>query len=137
MYFYEVKVSYERHTGEDNPSIVKEVYLIDSTSPADAESKLLAEIKPLMWGDYCEILSIKRRSIFEIVPHENEGEIWYEARVEMITIDGDQETRKAVVILVEHRDFDYALQLLHTTIGSYDCEIVGLKKSAIIEVLRS
>ena len=139
MYLYEVKVSYERRTGEDNPAIVKEVYLIESTSPSEAENKLHEEIKPFIWGDYCEVLSIKKRSIFEITPHENdrEDEMWYEAKVEMITIDGDQETRKAVTILVEHRDFDYALQLLHSTLGSYDCEVVGLKKSPIVEVLRA
>ena len=29
MVFHEIKVKYERQTGEDNPNSVKEIYLVD------------------------------------------------------------------------------------------------------------
>lgn len=43
-----------------------------------------------------------------------DGENWYEAKVEMITIDGDKETRKAVKVLVQDNTIDGALKELHT-----------------------
>ena len=52
MIFHEIKVHYDRQTGEDNPGKVKEVYLIDgAVSFADAENCLMEEIKPFIFGD--------------------------------------------------------------------------------------
>ena len=42
MIFHEIKVHYDRQTGEDNPGKVKEVYLVHgAVSFADAENCLL------------------------------------------------------------------------------------------------
>ena len=60
MIFHEIKVHYDRQTGEDNPGKVKEVYLIDgAVSFADAENCLMEEIKPFIFGD-CEVQNCKR-----------------------------------------------------------------------------
>ena len=59
MIFHELKVHYERQTGEDNPGKVKEIYLVDgAVSFADAENCLMEEITPFIFGD-CEVQSGK------------------------------------------------------------------------------
>ena len=38
MIFYELKISYTRQTGEDNPKAVKETYLVEGLTAADVEA---------------------------------------------------------------------------------------------------
>ena len=129
MIFHEIKVSYERQTGEDNPGKVKEIYLIDgAVSFADAENCLMEEIKPFIFGD-CEVQSCKRSQFFEVFPNEG-GAYWYKARVEMITIDGEKETRKANML-------DDAVFTLKQAVKSYDCELISIAKTAIVDILHA
>ena len=136
MIFHEIKVKYERQTGEDNPKAAKEIYLIDgAVSFADAENCVLAEIKPFIFGD-CEVQSCKRSQYFEVFPNEG-GEFWYKARVEMITIDGDKETSKNVAMLVQANTLDDALFALRQALKSYDCEILSVAKSPVMDILHA
>ena len=136
MIFHELKVHYERQTGEDNPGKVKEIYLVDgAVSFADAENCLMEEIKPFIFGD-CEVSSCKKTQFFDIFPNDG-GEYWYKGRVEMITIDGDKETRKAVSVLVQASMLDDAVHALKQFLCTYDCEIISVAKSPIMEVIRA
>jgi hypothetical protein len=137
MIYHEIKVNYERQTGEDNPGKVKEVYLIDgAVSFADAENCLMAEIKPFIFGD-CEVQSCKRSQYFEIFPNDG-GEYWYKARVEMITIDGEKETRKNVAMLVQASTLDDAIYALKQALQSYDCEVISVAKCRdLVDVLHA
>lgn len=136
MIFHEIKVSYDRQTGEDNPGKVKEVYLIDgAVSFADAENCLMEEIKPFIFGD-CEVQSCKRSQFFETFPNEG-GEYWYKARVEMITIDGEKEVRKNVAMLVQASTLDDAVFALRQALKSYDCELISIAKSPIMDILHA
>lgn len=136
MIFHEIKVSYERQTGEDNPGKVKEIYLIDgAVSFADAENCLMAEIKPFVFGD-CEVQSCKRSQFFDVFPNEG-GAFWYKARVEMITIDGDKETRSNKTMLVQANMLDDAVFALKQALKSFDCEIISIAKSPIMDILHA
>lgn len=136
MIFHEIKVSYERQTGEDNPGKVKEIYLIDgAVSFADAENCLMEEIKPFIFCD-CEVQTCKKSQFFEVFPNED-GAYWYKARVEMITIDGEKETRKNVSVLVQANMLDDALFALKQGLGSYDCEIISIAKTPIMDILHA
>ena len=136
MIFHEIKVSYDRQTGEDNPGKVKEIYLIDgAVSFADAENCLMTEIKPFIFGD-CEVLTCKRSQFFEVFPNEG-GEYWYKARVEMITIDGDKEARKNVSVLVQASMLDDAVFALKQALKSYDCELISMAKTPIVDILHA
>ena len=136
MIYHEIKVSYERQTGEDNPGKVKEIYLIDgAVSFADAENCLMEEIKPFIFGD-CEVQSCKRSQFFEVFPDEG-GEYWYKARVEMITIDGEKETRKSVPVLVQANLLDDAIYALRQAMKSYDCELLSIAKTPIMDILHA
>ena len=73
---------------------------------------------------------------YKIFPNDG-GEYWYKGRVEMITIDGDKETRKAVSVLVQASTLDDAVHALKQFLGTYDCEIISVAKSPIMDVIRA
>ena len=136
MIFHEIKVNYSRQTGEDNPGKVKETYLVDgAVSFADAENCLMEEIKPFIFGD-CDVMSCKRSQFFETFPNEG-GAFWYKARVEMITIDGEKETRKNVAVLVQANLLDDAVHALKQALKSYDCELISIAKTPIMDILHA
>ena len=136
MIFHEIKVHYDRQTGEDNPGKVKEVYLVHgAVSFADAENCLLTEIKPFIFGD-CEVQNCKRSQYFEVFPNEG-GAFWYKARVEMITIDGEKETRKNVSVLVQANQLDDAVFALKQAMGSYDYVLISVTKTQIMDILHA
>ena len=136
MIFHEIKVNYERQTGEDNPGKVKEIYLIDgAVSFADAENCLMAELKPFIFGD-CEVQSCKRSQYFEVFPNEG-GAFWYKARIEMITIDGDRETRANKAVLVQANLLDDAVFALKQALTSYDYELISIAKTPVVDILHA
>ena len=136
MIFYEIKISYTRQTGEDNPAAVKETYLVEGLTCADVENRLIEEIKPLISGEW-EVKSCKQVQFYDLIPNP-EGDRWYKARVEMITVeDNGKETRKAVSIYVQAGNVTEANKTLHQALSSLDCEVVSITRSPILEVLRA
>lgn len=131
---YEIKVNYVRQTGEDNPGTVKETYLVDGATPSDAEKRLMDEIKPFIFGD-CEVPMIRNRRFFDIFPNTG-GENWYEGKVELITVDGEIEKRRVVTVLVQDNRIDDALTALRKNLNNVDCEILAIKKSQIIDLIK-
>ena len=135
MNLYEIRVVYQRQTGEDNPGIVQETYLASGLTPADVQNQVIEEIAPFVFGGI-DVPSIRRRNFLAVFKNEN-GEHWYEAKVEMITIDGDCEKRKKVAMLVQANDVKEAVLELDKQLQSYDCEVVSIVKSPVVEVLEA
>jgi len=136
MIYYEIKVAYERQTGEDNPGKVKETYLLEGINCADVETRLMDELKPYIFGD-CEVSSCKKAQFYDILPSPT-ADRWFKARVEMITVQDDgKETRKTVSILVQSTTITEALKSLVSQLSTLDCEIVSIQRSPILEVYRA
>ena len=136
MIFYEIKISYTRQTGEDNPTAVKETYMVEGLTRADVENRLIEEIKPLISGEW-EVKSCKQVQFYDLIPNP-EGDRWYKARVEMITVeDNGKETRKAVSIFVQAGNLTEANKHLHQALSNLDCEVVSITRSPILEVYRA
>ena len=135
MILYEIKINYERQTGEDNPGNVKETYLVEGLSPADVEGRLMDEIQRYISGD-SEVVSCRKVQYADIITSP-EGDTWYKARVEMITIEDDKETRRKMSILVQASNITFALKNLSSQLAAIDCEIVGITRSPILEVYRA
>ena len=136
MLFYEIKVVYQRQTGEDNPANVKESYLVEGLTPADVEKRLIEQIKPLIMGDL-EVPSCTKKQYFEIVTSP-EADKWYKGRVEMITVEDDgKEKRHTVSILVQATTAAHAMKNLTQAVNSYDCEIVSIARTNYMEVIRA
>ncbi len=137
MIFHELKVHYERQTGEDTPRKVKEIYLVDGAANfADAEHCVVKEIQPFIFAGASEVHSCKRSQFQEIFPNEG-GAFWYKARVELITIDGDKEVRKSVAVLVQANTLDDAVFALKQGMNSYDCELLSIAKTQIMDILHA
>ena len=135
MLLYEIKVNYERQTGEDNPGKVKETYLVEGLNCSDVEGRLVEEIKPFVFGDL-EVSSCKKVQLYDLIDSP-EADRWFKARVEMITVeDSGKETRKVVSMLVHATTIAHALKHLNSYLSSQDCEIVSLQRSPILEVYR-
>ncbi|MBQ9602418.1 MAG: DUF4494 family protein [Paludibacteraceae bacterium] len=134
MILNEVKVNYTRQTGEDNPGKVREAYLVESISCSDAEKQVTDYLEPYIFGDF-EAPQIRKRQFFDVFDNRS-GEFFYESKVEIIIVDGDKETRKAVTVLVQENTLTGALEELKRKMETYDCEIISIKKSAILELLR-
>ena len=136
MLLYEIKVNYQRQTGEDNPGNVRETYLVEGMTPGDVEERLLNAIRPLIFGEF-EMQSCTKKQFFEIL-NSGKGDKWYKGRVELITIeDNGKETRKAVSVLIEAGNAKAALETLTQAMNSYDCEIVSIARTPILEVMRA
>lgn len=133
MIFYLVNVDYERQTGEDNPGKVKESYLVKAANCAEAERIVLNAIKPFVFGD-CETPQIKRVKFFDVF--ENGKQFWYKAKVEMITIDRDKETRMSVPVLIAGNTALGAAIDLEDALDEYDHEVISVQKTNIVEILK-
>jgi hypothetical protein len=55
----------------------------------------------------------------------------------MITIDGEKETRKNVSVLVQANMLDDAVFALKQAMNSYDCELISIAKSPIVDILHA
>ena len=136
MIFYEIKISYTRQTGEDNPAAVKESYMIEGLTCADVENHLIEEIKPFISGEW-EVKSCKQVQFYDLITNP-EGDRWYKARVEMITIeDSGKEKRKAVSIYVQASNITEANKSHQKELTNVDCEVVSITRSPILEVYRA
>ncbi len=136
MLFYEIKIIYQRQTGESTPSPVKETYLVEGLTIADVENRLMDELRPYMFGE-TEVPSCKKAQFYDIIP-STEGDRWFKARVEMITVeDSGKEKRKGVSLLVEAASIDEAMKKLMKQLQQVDCEVVSITRSPIIDVLRA
>lgn len=132
MKLFQMTVTYQRQTGKDNPGLVKESYVASGMTPADVQNQVLEEIAPFVFGDL-EVPSIRKRNFFEVLKDEGK-EYYYEAKVQMITIDGDKEVRKEVLILVQADTVTDAAHALDKELQSYDCEVISIIKSNIVDV---
>lgn len=136
MNYFEVQVVYTRQTGEDNPCAVKESYLVESLTPSNAENRVIEELKPFISGSF-EVLRIIQRKFYEYIPN-SEGDNWYKARVEMITIeDSGREARKGVVMYVQSVSVKDAVKALLKSLEQCDCELVSIAKTPILELYRA
>lgn len=136
MLLYEIKIAYERQTGEDNPAKVKETYLIEGLNCTDVEGRLLEEISPYISGD-SEVTNCKKVQYMDIIDNTT-GDKWYKGRIELITVeDNGKETRKAASILVQAADCNQALKRLIDNVSNLDCEIVSITRTAIMDVYRA
>ena len=136
MIFYQLNISYTRQTGEDNPKAVKETYLVEGLTAADVEERLLGEIQKYISGEW-ETKSCKQVQFYDLIPNP-EGDQWYKARVEMITVeDNGKEKRKAVTIYVQAGNITEANKSLHQSVSNLDCEVISITRSPILEVFRA
>ena len=91
---------------------VSENYLLDAVSFTDAEARIIAELQTMVRGEFT-VTDLKKSKIAEVFPFEN-GEWWYRATINLVTIDeeGGKEKKLRTLYLVQADDIEHALQRL-------------------------
>lgn len=132
---FEIKVRYAKQTGEDNPKIVKEVYVIEGENFGDAESKLLKILIPQSFGNDIDIAAMKKVAPFDIVDCVAPEKV-FKCKCVLITIDDEKESRKPIFLYVGASDLELARKAASQYLKSYDSELLSVEETKIVDVYR-
>ena len=120
---------------------VTESYLVDALSFAEAEARIIKEVKPYIHGEY-NVSAVKKSNVSEIFRDKVEYDCvkkWYKAKVAFITLDENtnSEKRTTAVYMVQAPDFHNALEnfiegMMKETMA--DFIIVGIEETSILDV---
>lgn len=136
--WFETVVSYERTAEEGRIVKSTEHYLVDALTHAEAENKIIEEMKPFISGEF-QVSKVARKKIAEIFYNEN-GDKWYRAKVNFITLDEDKgvEKRTGVTMLVQASDVKSAVEgIIEGMKGSMaDWEIHTVAETPIIDIYK-
>ena len=120
---------------------VTELYLVDALSFAEAEARIIKEVKPYIHGEY-NVSAVKKSNVQEIfrnkIEYEDEQK-WYKAKVAFITLDEktNSEKRTTAVYMVQAPDFHHALENFIECMKKETMEdfmIVGIEETTILDV---
>lgn len=132
---FEIKVRYAKQTGEDNPAIVKEVYVIEGENFGDAESKLLQILIPQSFGNDIDIVEMKKVAPFDIVDCVAPEKV-FKCKCVLIISDGEKESRKPIFLYVGASDLELARKSASQYLKSYDSELLSVEETKIVDVYR-
>lgn len=136
----EAKVKYEKTLENGAKKVVTEPYLVDALSFAEAEARIIEEVRPYIQGDF-KVEAVKRTNISEIFSSEEaSADKFYKVKAAFITLDekSGAEKRSNANYLVQAESLENALSNFKTgmkgTLG--DFEIVSIAETAIVDVIK-
>lgn len=140
MNWFEIRVIYERTIENGQTAKVKEDYMFEAETVAEAERKAVDYLGPEIKGEF-EVDSVKKRKIAEMFEDPmTAGEKWYKAKVNFITIDEKtaQEKKQGATMMIYAADFHGALRGLDDgmTGTMSDWEIASIAETSIVEVIK-
>jgi hypothetical protein len=109
--WFECKIKYEK-TGEDGRLVAaNETYLVEAISHAEAENRIVEEMKAFISGQFT-VEKVAKKKFWEILSKEN-AEKWYRVKVVLVSIDEAAGVEKliTVMMLVQANDISEALAL--------------------------
>ncbi len=115
--WFESKVKYLKVDQNGKERNVTETYLLDAMSFTEAEARIMAELETMVRGEF-SISDIRKSKIAEVFPFEN-GEWWYRATINLVTIDEEagKEKNLRTLYLVQADDIVEALQRLEQSLS--------------------
>ena len=137
-FWFECKVALDL---EENGKIkkVRQTYLVDSMTFADAEERITDEVGPLSRGEFM-VEDIKRARYSELfVSDEEDDDKWYKARIDTLYVDIDTEKEKHISrnILVQAKTLEGAQKRLkqgmHGSVEDY--VVMSIQETRIMDVL--
>jgi hypothetical protein len=134
--WFECKISYEK-VGEDGvQKKVSEQYLVDALSFTEAEARIIEEMKPFISGEF-SVLDIKRARYSETFLNE-QGDRYYRAKINMITLDEKSgvEKKTPILMLSQASTIHEAIKIIDEGMkGSMaDYVIASVSETALIDV---
>lgn len=136
--WFETVVNYEKTAEEGRIVKVNEHYLVDALSHAEAENRIIEEMRPFISGEF-KVTKVAHKKINEIFYNEN-GDKWYRAKVNFVTLDEDKgiEKKTGVTMLVQASDIEEAVaELILQLKGSMaDYEIHTVAETPIMDIYK-
>ncbi len=111
--WFECKVQYVKVDEDGRERKATENYLLDAVSFTDAEARIVKVMQSIVKGGEFVVTDIKKSRLGEVFQFGN-GEWWFKATINLVTIDEEQGKEKKVrtYYLVEADDIQMALQRL-------------------------
>lgn len=135
MSYFICKARYNKVMENGAEKKVTEAYLVEAVTASDAESIITAQLKPC-FNDIA-VKSIATKDYAEI--SNVDKELWFEAKVRMITIDerSGKEKKSTFKWLINADNFTEAHQHVQSLLKESvsDIEIISISETNIIEVL--
>ncbi len=115
--WFECKVKYLKVDQNGKERNVTETYLLDAMSFTEAEARIITELETMVRGEF-SITDIRKSKIAEVFPFEN-GEWWYRATINLVTIDEEagKEKKLRTLYLVQADEIAEALQRLEQSLS--------------------
>lgn len=136
--WFETVVNYEKTAEEGRIVKVNEHYLVDALSHAEAENRIIDEMKPFISGEF-KVSKVARKKINEIFYNEN-GDKWFRAKVNYVSLDEEKgiEKKTGVTMLVQASDIEEAVaELILQLKGSMaDYEIHTVAETPIMDIYK-
>ncbi len=134
--WFECTVRYEKILENGMQKKVTEPYIVDALSFTEAEARIIEELKPFISGEFV-IADIKRANLSELFFFE-EGDRYYKAKVQFITIDekSGSEKKTNVHMLAQASDIDQALSVIKKGMEGTmsDYVVAALNETTIMDV---
>lgn len=134
--WFEVTVKYVKMDETGHERRVSETYLLDAVSFTEAEARIYKELQSIVSGEFL-VSKIAKTNVTEIIPSDN-GNRWYKAKVNFITIDEEtgKEKRVSQFILAFSDTTKMADELITESMQGMMCdfEIAAISESLIMDV---
>lgn len=135
----ETKVRYNKVMEDGTLKSVTETNLVDALSFAEAEARIISEIKQYI-SDEFTVSAVKKTNISEIF-YDSKGDRWYKVKAMFITLDEKSgvEKENANYMLVQASDFNGALDnFMEGMKGTMaDFRIHSISETNIMEVFEA
>lgn len=136
--YFETKIRYEKVMEDGKNKKVVEPYLVDALSFAEAENRIIEEMKPFITGEFT-VQDIKRANYSELFPYDEEkADKWYRVKINFITLDekSGKEKKSAIYFLTQASSVEDAKT--KTDIGMKntmsDYEIESISETKIMDI---
>lgn len=131
--WFTVKVKFDSQGENGLITPVTEAFLIDALSYAEAEKRILEEVRPYATSNEIEIKDIRKAKIAELFCNEA-GDKWYRCKINYIIIDEDKgiEKKAPQIMMVQASDFkdavDTLIERMKSALGDYEIDTVSETK---------
>ncbi len=134
--WFEVTVKYVKMDESGHERRVSETYLLDAISFTEAEARIYKELQSIVGGEFL-VTKITKTNVTEIILSDN-GNRWYKAKVNFITIDEEtgKEKRVSQFILAFSDTTKMADELITESMQGMMCdfEIAAISENNIMDV---
>lgn len=136
--WFECKVVFDRAIDSETMEKVREVYLVDALSFAEAENRITEEMTPFIYGEFL-VDSIKRQKYVDRYESDlSSPDRYFKAKIQYVTLDekSGKEKKTSSLVLVHASTSDEALRVIEKVMSGTTMEysVPEVKETPILDV---